>query len=76
MTRDEAIAELRRLREWHEPIEGGGMGYGPTGGGYGRIDPACSTCGTPDEYAVPYPCNTAQVLDKVLAALTGPTDET
>ena len=68
------VHQLRRLRSWHQPIDG--MGYDPITGEYGRIDPACSACGTPDEYAVSYPCPTAKSLDSVLSMLVGGVDET
>lgn len=46
----------------HQP-ESGGMGYLPDGG-YGTFPgPVCSTCGTPDEYGVPWPCPTRAALD-------------
>lgn len=47
-----AIATIRAL---HQPTSGAGF---LADGGRGDIDPACSTCGTSDEYAVPYPCPT------------------
>lgn len=53
--------QLRAAIALHQPDPDGGTGYHP-GGGYGDIDPACSTCGTSDEYAVPWPCQTYESL--------------
>lgn len=52
-----AVADLLDLAATHEKCAGDdcGQGYGP-GGRYGDIDPSCSVCGTPDEYAEPWPC--------------------
>lgn len=45
----------------HQPDPDGGMGW-RSDGRYGVIDPACRTCGTSDEYAVPWPCATVRAL--------------
>lgn len=44
---------------------GAGQGYLPDGT-YGWIEPACTTCGTEDEYAVPWPCPTVRALRDTL----------
>lgn len=51
------VADLLDLAAAHEKREGDecGQGYG-SDGTYGYIDPSCSVCGTPDEYAEPWPC--------------------
>ena len=67
--RDRALREVERRRAivaaveaLHQP-EHGGMGYLPSGD-YGTFPgPVCSTCGTPDEYGVPWPCPTRAALD-------------
>lgn len=51
-----AVADLLDLAAGHEKREGEEAGQGYTANGYGYIDPSCSICGTPDEYAVPWPC--------------------
>lgn len=53
-----AVADFLDLAATHEERAGDdcGQGYGDTG--YGYIDPSCSVCGTPDEYAQPWPCET------------------
>lgn len=50
----------------------GGLGWRDEGG-YGDIDPACTACGTPDEYAERWPCPTVRA---VLDALLGPEETT
>jgi hypothetical protein len=62
----ELETQLAKARELHQP-EPDGLGFRdkpyPDGdGAYGRIDPACPTCGQHDEYAVPWPCATAKAL--------------
>ena len=47
------------MLELHQPVTDG-MGF--TEDGYGGISPACSSCGTCDEYAVPYPCPTVTAI--------------
>ena len=51
-----AVADLLDLAAGHEKREGEEAGQGYTANGYGYIDPSCSICGTPDEYAEPWPC--------------------
>ena len=62
--RDEARARVAALeagiRRLHPPVDGG-LGFGPDG--YGDISPACPSCGTYEEYAQPWPCPTAALLD-------------
>lgn len=58
--RDLLRASIQRVRDLHRPVTG--LGYREDGS-YGDIDPACSTCGTDDEYAVPWPCPTIRALD-------------
>ncbi|MFE5332919.1 hypothetical protein ACFRCG_41705 [Embleya sp. NPDC056575] len=60
--RDQLAAAAQRVRDLHQPI-GDGLGYVDGGSDYGDIAPACSTCGTHDEYAVPWPCATIRALD-------------
>ena len=60
--RDRALATLNRVRELHRPYGDIGMGY-RSDGSYGELSPVCSTCGTPDEYATPFPCATIRALD-------------
>ncbi|QVQ51316.1 hypothetical protein J4H86_21240 [Spiractinospora alimapuensis] len=54
------VDQLDRVRDLHRPVPG--QGYLPDGG-YGDIAPSCSSCGTPGEYAVPWPCPTIRVVD-------------
>lgn len=58
---------LEAIRDIHDKEPDGGMGWVPTG--YGKIDPACKTCGTSDEYAVEWPCSTRLQVDAALADL-------
>lgn len=58
--RDEARAALDRVRALHQPQPG--LGY-RVEGSYGDIARACGACGVLDEYAVPWPCPTAQAAD-------------
>ncbi len=56
------VAAKRRIVELHSNA-GGGMGHDPPGGDYyGDFPSACLTCGTPDEYAVSWPCTTLRLL--------------
>lgn len=58
----DAEAKLEAIRAIHQPVEGG-MGYHDDGH-YGSFNgPVCSTCGTDDEYAVPWPCATIRAID-------------
>lgn len=59
----ELVAEIERL---HEP--GWGQGY-RADITYGEIDPACSTCGQQDEYAVPWPCATVLAARALLSGI-------
>ena len=56
---------LEKVLELHQPVTDG-MGF--TEHGYGGISPACSSCGTSDEYAVPYPCPTVTAITTALEA--------
>ena len=58
-------AALKKVLELHQPVTDG-MGF--TEDGYGGISPACSSCGTSDEYAVPYPCPTVTAITTALEA--------
>ena len=58
-------AALEKVLELHQPVTDG-MGF--TEDGYGGISPACSSCGTSDEYAVPYPCPTVTAFTSALEA--------
>ena len=49
------VEALEKIRSLHHEEPGGGQGF-TQGGGYGIIEPACAQCGTPDEYAVEWPC--------------------
>ena len=62
------IAAAKNVRKQHtpDPEHTAGMGWAYPGAEYDRIDPVCQTCGTPDEYGVPWPCKTYAVLDVVL----------
>ena len=62
MTRDDLLDLMQAwiLRALHQPVQDG-LGY-LDDGSYGTISPACSTCGTHDEYAVPWPCPTARAV--------------
>ena len=60
--RDKALEAVLAL---HQPVTDG-MGF--TEDGYGGISPACSSCGTSDEYAVPYPCPTVTAITTALEA--------
>ena len=57
---------LEKVLELHQPVTDG-MGF--TEHGYGGISPACSSCGTSDEYAVPYPCPTVTAITTALEAI-------
>ena len=57
---------LEKVLELHQPVTDG-MGF--TEHGYGGISPACSSCGTSDEYAVPYPCPTVEAITAALEAI-------
>lgn len=59
------IDALEKVLELHQPVTDG-MGF--TEDGYGGISPACSSCGTSDEYAVPYPCPTVTAITTALEA--------
>ena len=59
-------AALEKVLELHQPVTDG-MGF--TEDGYGGISPACSSCGTSDEYAVPYPCPTVTAITTALEAI-------
>lgn len=56
---------LDRIRAMHQPVEG--LGYDSdeddTPGSYGDIAQVCSSCGTPGEYGVRWPCPTIRALD-------------
>lgn len=52
----------RQLLAQHQPIRG--AGYSPDGSGYIGMT-ACTTCGTHDEYGIPWPCPT--VLNRAKA---------
>ncbi|MYY08813.1 hypothetical protein GT204_07825 [Streptomyces sp. SID4919] len=52
----DAVAAIRAL---HRPTAG--LGYRASGS-YGEIDPVCTTCGTPDEDGIPWPCPTICAL--------------
>lgn len=56
------IAAERRLLEAHQQVEGNGYEPDDPGERYGPIASACSSCGTSDEYAVPWPCPTVRAL--------------
>ena len=58
-------AAAGKVLELHQPVTDG-MGF--TEDGYGGISPACSSCGTSDEYAVPYPCPTVTAITTALEA--------
>jgi hypothetical protein len=68
---EEARAALEYIARMHSEETDGGMGYTATG--YGHMEPVCQTCGTSDEYAVPWPCVTRQQADAAHEALFGPT---
>lgn len=54
------VAAKRRLLDEHADY-GEGLGQTPDGD-YGMIPAACTTCGTPSEYAVAWPCPTLRTL--------------
>ena len=55
--------------ERHAPWPGGeGMGW-VNGKDYGEINPACSCCGTPDEYAQEWPCASVRQCAWILSRL-------
>ena len=66
---DRAEAVIEQVRAMHRPTEG--VGYDcdedNTPGSYGEIAQVCTTCGTPDEYGVRWPCATIRVLDRLSA---------
>jgi hypothetical protein len=54
-----------RVRALHQPTEGNGYDCDadPTPGSYGAIAQVCTSCGTPGEYGVRWPCPTMAALD-------------
>lgn len=59
------VAALRAVVGPHKPFPDHAMGFRDDGT-YGAIDPACGACGTPDEYAVPWPCPTYRAVAEAL----------
>lgn len=57
-----ALADMLDLAAAHKALRGDdcGQGYDPVSGKYGYINPSCAVCGTPDEYAEPWPCEPAR----------------
>lgn len=53
------LAVVREVAGLHQPVPDG---LGDTSTEYGTVSPACGTCGTHGEYAVPWPCPTARAL--------------
>lgn len=56
------IAKERKILEAHQQVEGAGHTPDDPREFYGHIASACSSCGTPEEYAVHYPCATVRLL--------------
>jgi hypothetical protein len=63
-----AAKAVLAVLERHKPTDGG-MGF--RDGGYGSIEPACTTCGTYDEYAEDWPCSTITAMATALGIPTG-----
>jgi len=59
-----AAHAVMAVLDLHQPYPDTGLGW--TDGGYDVIPVVCGTCGTPDEYGVPYPCPTVKALAEVL----------
>lgn len=53
------LAAVREVATLHRPVPDG---WGFIGDSYGTVSPACGTCGTHSEYAVPWPCPTARAV--------------
>lgn len=72
---DRLVAFAQSVSDAHSPTSG--MGFherDEDGSRYGTINPCCSSCGTPDEYAEPWPCSVRQEADAALAAAREATD--
>lgn len=66
------VAALRAVLELHVS-DGESQGYTPDG--YRVIPSACSQCGTPGEYGVPWPCATVRAIESALTPRPQITDE-
>jgi hypothetical protein len=55
-----AEARMAAIRTLHRPVDGQGL---DDAGEYVDINPACSACGTADEWATPWPCGTIRAID-------------
>ncbi|WIY84312.1 hypothetical protein [Propionimicrobium sp. PCR01-08-3] len=58
------VKALRAVLELHVS-DGESQGYTPDG--YRVIPSACSQCGTPGEYGIPWPCATVRAIESALA---------
>ena len=58
-------ASLRAVIELHKPYPDEGMGWREDHT-YGYVGIVCATCGTPDEYGVPWPCGTVRAVEAAL----------
>ena len=58
-------ASLRAVIELHKPYPDEGMGWREDHT-YGYVGIVCATCGTPDEYGVPWPCGTVRAIEAAL----------
>lgn len=64
-----AMDILAGVLELHQRLESG-MGYREvTFDGYGEIKGVCAACGKSDEYAVPWPCPTIEVIARGLGLI-------
>lgn len=67
---DEMQAALFAVLDLHTCHPDHGQGYGPdddpTEGAYGYMGSVCTTCGTPGEYAIRWPCPTVLAIAKEL----------
>ena len=61
------VAATRRVVAAHRQVDG--QGYTDTG--YDIMPSVCATCGTFDEYGVPWPCNTLRALASVFSDQPG-----
>lgn len=59
------VAALRAVLDLHKQHPDEGMGWREDHT-YGYVGIVCATCGTPDEYGVPWPCPTVRAVAAVL----------
>ena len=58
-------AAVRAVLDLHKPYPDEGMGWREDHT-YGDVGTVCGSCGTPDEYGVPWPCPTVRAIANAL----------